>query len=316
MVIREQEDFEFSSAARKIKQDSTPDRSGFGLQPWIKSKALLLNGRSTACSELIYTPRNQPSTLQTELDFYGPLLDEAERQGSRSIFAVGATSEFCRSLEGLGFKENTELVRRRRYLGVRALTGHSKVRRFGMRGIARVSRQIRNRMIESSLGEDSFRSASVMFETLADRMDVAFNRPEEELMERYRDSTDKWGILFLRRKVGMANNSYVIFREHQDSKGREVLSLDDYWTSDFSYRSMLWLMGEISLWALGVGFDIIDNTALKGSYSDRCFIALGGIRKKETIYLYERCRPSEPMTDFSSGHIRSSDFSLLSHGDE
>ena len=288
--------------------------TSFDWAPWLRPVDVLDHGQRKKSLELVSSPPMPADTARNDLEFYGNLLQDAARRGYKCSYALGVKPEFSSLLERLGFESNLELVHRRIYLGVGALTGHVSTKRFGIRSIARVGRQIRNRMIEANLDSDGFRDAANVFERNSSGLEFGLSRTQEELQERFCHLSGRWGLLFLRRKPGEPNDCYVIFREYQDEKGRLVMSIEDYWTPQNGRRSVVWLLGEISIWALALGFDVIDTKVTKGSIAEQAFLTSGGVRKKASFGIYFKSLDPNYVPDLSSADFRPSDFSVAHTG--
>ena len=73
-------------------------------------------------------------------------------------------------------------------------------------------------------------------------------------------------------------------------------------------------MGEISLWALAVGFDVVDTILVQGSTEEKVFMALGGLRKKESTPVWVKTAATAQAIDFSQANLRASDFAVPGFG--
>lgn len=250
---------------------------GSGLRP----VTLLNHGQPIKAAQLVPCPRARPVSLTTEADVYRPMLSDITARGFALAYGLGGTAEFCRCLERLDFKEEFSLVCRRRYLAVNAVKGHVPFARFGLRRFARASRQLRDKLLEMELESEGFRLAANVFSLEKQGLSLACDRTEASLAAQFENQKETHGLLVFRRNAGQSINAYLIFDERVDAKGRRILRLLDYWTTPSRRRAMIWLFGELSVWALAMDFDILEAFSVKGSSAEQAFIASGGLRKKE-----------------------------------
>ena len=274
--------------------------------PWLRSVGVMHDGKEKRAVELVSSDRKGHATIPCDL--YGPLLEHAKQSGVAWAYGVGHNNEVCRDLECLNFEERFQLVLRRQYLGLTALHGHLKAGKFGLRQVASMGRQIRKRLFEMDLDQNWLTLAESVFASRQASTSFALTRAATDLHRRF--AIEDYGFLVLRRRTGEGIDAYVVFEEYEDTKGRLVLRLLDFWTIKASRRSLIWLMGELAVWALAVGVDIIETFVIKGSETEQAVLASGAVRNKGVYPVYTRTLGEREMPESSGSDLRAADFSL------
>ena len=272
----------------------------------LREVVLIEQGQEYQAVELVNT--SDGLLASNSMTDYESALKSARQQGVARAYALGVNASFCADLQRMNFEIQCQLVLRRHDLLAATLPGDLKLRPFGLRSLASLGRKIRNRIIEMDLDEPFFELSAGLWNCRERTSSTVLRRTVEDLQQRvFRPAHS---ALVLRRQAGSSIDAFVVFDEYKDTKGNSILRLLDYWTSKNSRRSMIWLMGELSVWALAVGFDGIETFLVQGSEAEQAFIASGGLGKKAVFPVYGRSLDEQLTAIPTSFDLRATDLCL------
>ncbi|MEE2901143.1 MAG: hypothetical protein VYC39_02385 [Myxococcota bacterium] len=239
---------------------------------------------------------------------------QADTKKYAGVIGLTESKRFDECLRKLGFEEAGQLILRRRYLKLFPFGDGLGVGRLSFRAMARFSNNIRHRIVEADIDNDSLATMARIYERSQKHFGSNFSvdRTINSLKKKYMGEAQKdHYVLFLRKDVGAKTDSYIVFREHTDELNRQTMVIEDFWTSRGGRREVAWLITEACIWALGTGFCWVDDWTMKGSREHGVSRLLGAVRQQDIRRILVRNFSGSPALDLRNGYFRFSDFSIL-----
>ena len=272
--------------------------------------------RSKQYDYLLYNEQSYPVDLLSaeKESFTRSMMLQTESKKYAGIIGFSESRSCDECFRQFGFEEAGQLVLRRRYLKLLPFGNGLGIGRLSFRAVARFSNNIRHRIVEADIDQESLATMARIYQRSQKQFDSTFSadRSINSLEKKYMGEAQKdHYVLFLRKDVGAKTDSYIVFREHTDELNRQTMVIEDFWTSRGGRREVAWLITEACIWALGTGFCWVDDWTMKGSQEYGVSRLLGAVRQQDMRRILVRNFNGFPEVDFSRGHFRFSDFSIL-----
>ena len=303
-------------ALTENSQNDSETKTGLLLnrENWARSiPVVTVLSAASAYKYLVYENQSSTDSAQIEdLDtLYKSLMQQAQAEGYAGIIGLSQDNDLKDQFHALGLREKGKLVLRRRYLKLLSFRRGHGIRNFGLGAMARFSNNHRHRIVEADLDADSIATMARIYTRSRqnNQASVSIERSIQALSDRHLNrGTSTHYVLFLRKDVGARYDSYVVFSEKTDERGRHAMIIEDFWMSQDGKRELAWLVAEACIWALGNGFSWVDDWTVRGSRENRVLNALGAMKERETRAIFASTFRGFPQLDFQNSSFRFSDF--------
>lgn len=267
---------------------------------------LILQGNWHRAAQLFFDP-GAPRTLLPAL--HRALFDRLTDQGVEIVYAAVSRDDFP-MYQDLRFTPLFDVHARNLYLGMKPVSASLDHHAFGLvRAFAREMRRIRTKLIEVDYNEASLAHAARLLHANreVERPQLMLEKSEAWLRWRYAEQPgSQTRMLVLRRKAGAGINAFAIVRTFEIEPGRTVIQLLDHGTREPGRRATAWLIGEVAMWGLAIGAEVLQGFAAAGSEVDQALVASGCIwKKRERSFMVRWLRPNPPALPrpFPTSHV-------------
>jgi hypothetical protein len=278
---------------------------------------ILVSGAPISAAQVVGGDLARPSGDEAfDRALFEALFSELRQSGVKMVY--GSIEPRSRKhFAALGFFPLAEVAVRSLYLGL----GIS--RRIGrdsfnpLRAIAREAARIRTKLVEVELDAEHLKRFSQGYALRRREHSFGIGKSESYLRWRYlQDPRVKHRAFVHRRKTGLGLDGFVIVRVEENERGRVETHVLDHWSREAGRRAHAVFLGEVSLWAMTEGTEVLRGFAVAGSNIEQALIGMGGVRKKaERLLVLKRISddgPAPESLDPTKVALRAGDLELFS----
>ncbi len=247
---------------------------------------------------------------------FDALCAELGADGVKLVFAA-VEPHLRRHFVALGFFPLAEVAVRSLYLGLGISRRMGRDSMNPLRAIAREAARIRTKLVEVELDADHLQRLSQAHAMRRREHSFAVHKSERYLAWRYLEDPRGAHRFFVhRRRVGLGLDGFAAVRLEETDRGRVETHVVDHWNREPGRRAHAVFLGEVALWAMTEGTEVLRGFAVAGSNVEQALIGMGGVRKKaERLLVLKRITedvPAPESLDPRKVSVREGDLELFS----